>query len=105
MAEHRAAINALHSVFLVRSDSGGPGEGLGLPGGAGVAAAAGAGPGPGGRQGGFGASGTSGQRAQLPTEAHGQWAVEGGQVGRGVDFQGGSWGGGKEVLVESGSRK
>lgn len=74
MAEHRAAVNALHSLYLVRSDSG---------------AAAGA---------------SIGGQSQLPTEAHGQWALEAGKVGRGVVLRGQGIGGGKEVVAGSARR-
>lgn len=77
MAEHRAAVNALHSMYLVRSDAGIPLSGTGTT-------------------------------QELPTESHGQWALEAGKVGRGsvwgVEGSGRAIGGGAEVVVESSRR-
>ncbi|KAI9635143.1 ribonuclease III domain-containing protein [Dioszegia hungarica] len=84
MAEHRAAVNALHALFLVRGDTEEGGGGLG----------------------GMWRRSQGEKRAgglRLPTESHGVWAVEGGKVGKGLEFQGSGWGGG-EVTVESRKR-
>ena len=83
MAEHRAAVNALHSLYLVRSDAG-------LPAAASASASTSA----------PHASGPS----QLPTAAHGQWALEAGKVGRGTVLTGSGISGGHEVLAESARR-
>lgn len=88
MAEHRAAVNALHALFLVKGDSEGASDedesGLG-----------------GMWRRNKNREGKSTLR--LPTESHGQWAIESGRVGKGLDFQGTGWGG-AEVVVESGKR-
>lgn len=77
MAEHRAATNALHSLFLVRSDTMAAGE-----------AAPGSVAGP----------------VDLPSEAHGAWAFEAGKVGAGSTYAGQAAGWGADIVVGSSKR-
>lgn len=87
MAEHRAAVNALHALFLVRGDTEVEGAVAGLS----------------RRNKSQGQGQARGQGLKLPTESHGDWALEGGKIGKGLEFVGRGWGGG-EVVVESGKR-
>lgn len=88
MAEHRAAVNALHSLFLVKGDLEDVAE----------------------DEGGLAGLWRRNKRSQeggdlkLPTESHEQWALEGGKVGKGLLFQGGDGWAGADVVVESGKR-
>jgi large subunit ribosomal protein L44 len=79
MAEHRAAVNALHSLYLVRSD-------------AGASTSTG------------GAQAQGSVLDSLPTASHGQWALEAGKVGRGSVLRGKGIQGGMEGVVESARR-
>lgn len=86
MAEHRASVNALHSIFLTRGDQ--P-EILNSHPNAVFS-----------QNDPRSMNGTEEDRMTLPTEAHALWALEAGRVGRGRDFFGDGMIG-SEVVVES----
>lgn len=100
MAEHRAAVNALHALFLVRAPNLGPSIGSV---GSSVGGSTRSGEGSTGSLGGTGEE--RGRRGMiLPTEAHDVWAIEGGKVSRGLEYTGAAGWAGSEVLVESARR-
>ncbi|KAL7423802.1 54S ribosomal protein L3 mitochondrial [Cryptotrichosporon argae] len=88
MAEHRAAVNALHSIFFARAEPHTAPAPAPAPFAADVAALDAAADGAGA------SADADGQaRARLPTEAHGQWVFSEGALGEARGYRGSGWGG------------